>query len=228
MIMPIIWNRANGFAFDRQLQARPPQQGGAETLRAYKRLMRLEAGPEDLLQQNIITQAQNLVIDQQIEFRIPGSNKIDICYYDSSIKKIVFAEIKRKDDGRLFGPGDQPEVIGQLQAYSEAIYREQQAILNGLATVIRLKRALGLQDRLNGIPEEGLQVEPKPLLIVGNCTDEEVHQISHARRNRGNPAPWSRLWNHLENAACGLIVCGKGGCRLSIRGGGGQRWWFGQ
>jgi hypothetical protein len=190
--------------------------------------MKYEAGPEDILQQKIIAQPQNLVIDQQIEFSTANSSKIDLCYYDPSIKKIVFAEIKRKDDLRLFGPDDKPEVISQLQAYTKAIRQEEKAILKGLTTVIRLKRELGLQDRLEGIPEEGLQVEQKPLLIIGNCTDKEVRQIAHARKNRRDASPWSRLWNDLEEVACGLIICGTGGCRLSIKGRGGQRWRFGQ
>jgi hypothetical protein len=188
--------------------------------------MKLEAGPEDRLQQKIIVQSGNLVIDQQIELSLVATNKIDLCYYDPSIKKIVFAEIKRKDDLRLFSPGDEPEVVSQLQGYATAIQQEEAGILAGLTELIRLKRALGLQDRLHGIPANELQLEHKPLLIIGNCSDEEVRQISQAKRNRNSFSPWARLWNRLEHAACGLIVCGTEGCRLSIRGGGGQRWCF--
>ena len=226
--LPVTWKSPKGFAFEEQLLPQIPGEGKPEIVNAYKRLMKFEAGPEDLLQQAIICQPHNLIIDQQVEFPIEGSNKIDICYYDPSIEKIVFAEIKRKDDVRLIGPNEEPEVIAQLRAYGETIQKQQDAILAAITKVIRLKRELGLGDRLQGIPEDGLKLEPKPLLVIGNCNDQDVSQIQNTRKLPRNGGPWSPLWKHLEHVACGLIACGPKGCRMSIRGGGGQRWWFGE
>lgn len=226
--LPLASNNPDGFAFKEELQAQPLHQCQPEILRSYKRLMKFEAGPEDILQQKIITRPKNLVIDQQIEFRSAGSDtiKIDLCYYDPSIERIVFAEIKRVDDSRLIGTDNVPEVIAQLRSYTTIIRREHHPILTGVQNVIQLKRDLGLGNRLTGVPNQDLVLEPKPLLIIGNCTDQEVRQIQHARTHRQNNSPWSRLWDHIEDVACGILICGEDGCRLFIRTGR-QRYWFG-
>ena len=223
----IVWKSPSGFTFEEKLLPQLLEDGRPVVLRAYKRLMKFEAGPEDRLQQEIVTGPKNLIVDQQVEFPIPGSNKIDLCYYDPSLQKIVLAEIKRKDDVRLLVPTDEPEVIGQLRSYMKTIQRQQDHILTELAEVIRLKRELGLGDRLRGVPEGDLRLESKPLLVIGNCTDADVRQIQNAPKNLQDANPWSGLWKHLGKVACGLIACGPKGCRLAIRGGGGQRWWFG-
>lgn len=221
--LPLTWNGATGFVFEEKLQPQLLSNGSSEVLKNCKRLMKFEAGPEDVLQQNIITNARNLILDQQIEFPGMGSNKIDLCHFDPSIARVVFVEIKRKEDLRLFGPGEEPEVIGQLRSYAEIIRGQEEFIMNGLAAVIRLKRELGLDSRLTGVPDDGLCLELKPLLVIGNCTDQDVQQIRRARQ-QGNGS-WSSLWKHLDKVACGLIACGPKGCCLSLHGGGGQRWW---
>jgi len=189
--------------------------------------MKFEAGPEDLLQQQIVAKTQNVILDQQVEFPGEGHNKIDLCCFDPSIGRIVFVEIKRIDDPRLLGPGDEPEVIGQLRSYASWIHRQQEAISSAYTEVVRLKRELGLGNRLKGVPEGHLHVEAKPLLLVGNCTATDVRNIRQARTKSKGDTPWSRLWRHIEQVACGLILCGTVGCQLSVRGKDAQRWQFG-
>lgn len=225
--LPVAWKEGTGFRFTEELQPELPGEGDSAVLKAYKRLMKFEAGPEDLLQQQIVAKAQNLILDQQVEFPGEGHNKIDVCCFDPSIGRIVFVEIKRIDDPRLLGPGDEPEVIGQLRSYAGWIRRQRESITSAYREVVRLKRELGLGNRLKGVPEGNLCVEAKPLLVVGNCTATDVRNIHQARAKSRGDVPWSRLWRHLEQVACGIILCGTSGCQLAIRGGGGQRWRFG-
>jgi hypothetical protein len=223
--VPVAWEDESGFSFDHMLVPQTLGLGDSSVLNAYKRLMKLEAGPEDLLQQEIVSQGENTILDQQVEFPITGYNKIDLCYFDKSTKKMVFAEIKQKDDLRLFGPGEEPEVIAQLKSYGETIHRECDRLVAEFQKVIQLKRELGLASRLEEVPEEALCLEPRPLLVIGNCTSQDVQQIGQAKKSPASSSPWSRLWKQLPGVACGLIVCGPKGCRLCL-GKGGQRWRF--
>jgi len=220
------WNEQAGLRFDDDLKPQQIAVGNAGVLKAYKRLMKYETGPEGILQQAIVTSITNRVLDQQVEFPAGGHNKIDVCHFDLSIQKIVFAEIKRIDDSRLFGPGEVPEVVAQLRDYGVWIARERETICSAYTDVIRWKRDLGLARRLRGIPDEPLDVERKPLLVIGDCSSADVRRIKNARNARDG-SPWSRLWKHLESVVCGVILCGTSGCDLAVRERSQQKLWFG-
>lgn len=224
--LPVAWKEGAGFSFAEKLQPVSPGEGDSAVLKAYKELIQSRSGPEDQLQQKIVTKAQNLILDQQVEFSGEGHNKIDLCCFDPSIGRIVFVEIKQIDDPRLRNPGDEQKVIGQLRSYADWIRRQEESITSAYMEVVRLKRELGLGNRLKGVPEGSLRVESKPLLVVGNCTAADVRNVRQARTKPRDDGPWSRLWQHIEQVACGLILCGPSGCQLAIRGGGRQQWRF--
>jgi len=221
------WDDSTGLAFDSGLSPQPPGTLEPDVLKAYKRMMKYEAGPEDILQQHIASDPRNCVLDQQTEFPARTHNKIDLAYFDPSIGKVCFAEIKRFDDARLFAPAGEPEVIRQLRAYGIWLREQSDTISTEYRRVVAAKRALGLGGRIKEAPDGELSVLTKPVLVIGNCTDADVRQIRQARSRPADGDTWSLLWRHLETVAAGLIISGGVGCDLAIRGGGPQKFWFG-
>ena len=167
-------------------------------------------------------------MDQQVAFPCGGRNKIDICYYDPSAERLVFAVVRRIDDPRLLVPKEQPELVDELKACSAWIERERDAIVSACTEVIRLKRQLGLGDRLQGVPQNGLSVETKPVLVIGYCTPQEVREMRSISKGEHTNTRWSGLWKHLADVCCGVILCGADGCRLDIRRNDRRRWHFGK
>jgi hypothetical protein len=215
--LPLRWINGRGLTFvNDALAPRPLGLADQLDLAAYKRLMTFEAGPEDNLHQLIDCRRGNVILDQQVEFPGLGHNKIDICYFDRSLSRICFAEIKRFDDLRLVAPTDTPEVIGQLQSYGTWLQRYSAAISEAYREVIRLKYALNPNSSVRDLVGQQLQILTKPILIIGNCGRTEVKQISDSRHANAVPTKWTPLWQHVRNAAAGLILCGENGSSLSL------------
>ena len=225
------WNDRKGFLFEDALSTHELGVAVPSTLKAYKRLMEFEAGPEDRLQQYILTNQSNQILDQQVAFsEADRSNKIDLCFFSPSTGKLCFAEIKRCDDTRLFGPADEPEVVRQLRTYAAWLRNQTDSISVAYRRVVQLKRKLGLGDRIQSVPNDKLPVLTKPVLVIGNCTKLDVRNIKKAR-NAGvheekEVKKWMPLWNRLEGVAAGLILCGKKGCGLDRQLGSDQQFWF--
>ena len=118
-------------------------------------------------------------------------------------------------DERLLVPSHKPAVVRQLRAYGIWIAQQCDAIAAAYGNVVRLKRALGLGERIEDVPEQ-LSVLTRPVLIIDGCTDDDVERIRWARRPE-NRNTWSPLWSHLEDVAAGLIVCGCLEASLAIQ-----------
>ncbi len=125
---------------------------------------------------------------------------------------LVFAEVKRKEDSRLFVPKSRPKVIDQLARYCDRIRRHPDDILSAYREVARLKRTLGLEERLSKLPEDGpADLLDKPVLVIGNCSRSDVRSIKNGEDE------WEPLMSNLPEVA-GLILCGEDGCRLDLEG----------
>lgn len=208
-----------GLQFVGQVDPIPIGLASRHVLTAYKAAMNqvLRDFPEGHLVHNIATRIDNVIVDQELTFEEPDVPrvKVDLCYFDLKLKKLVFVEVKRVVDGRLFAPDGRPEVLNQLQAYCERMEVKRDEILRALQTVVALKRSLGLGERLEGIPNgEPLSLLGKPLLVIGNCSKEERASIL-----RGHGI-WAPLMAGLGKVASGLVICGSDGCKLQIGGAG--------
>jgi hypothetical protein len=208
---------SEGFSLPQSLSL-PIGFGDANVLSEYKRVMAsVPRGPECLIVHEILCRQENLIIDQEIKFQVPGegdSDKIDICHFDTHLGCLAFVEVKGIHDSRLMpGSDDVPEVVQQLRRYGRRIEEHQATILADYQSVVGLKTRLGLGPRLNGISNEGLTtILKKPVLVIGDCSRDIVAAIT------GGDEKWLPLLNGLRDSAAGLILCGSDGCRLNLRG----------
>jgi hypothetical protein len=208
----------DGVGLGFELSPKPISLGTAETCarRAYKeRIAQVQSSPECQVVQAICERPENQVLDQEIAFQEPGESrdKIDLCYYEANISKLVFVEVKQVDDSRLFSRanGSRPEVIDQLQSYSLRLKKHKKLILETYTQVASLKRELGLGQRVSDVPKEGIQeLLESPVLIIGNCSASQVQDILNSKER------WQPLMQGIRSSAAALILCGSDGCRLSI------------
>ena len=211
---------AGGLQFTQEGQPEPLRLCEKETLSCYKACAAAENEfPEgDLVQKIVCHDSKNQIIDQEAAFQRRGErrDKVDICYFDVKMNKLVFVEVKRREDGRLVGSGRSPEVLQQLSAYGQRLKDHRDEILNAYRHVVSLKRKLGLGHRLAQVPDDGpSDLLGKPLLVIGDCNE---HHKDDVRRIMGGEDEWAPLLNGLKDVAAGLILCGTTGCRLSLKG----------
>lgn len=222
-----------GFQLPQTLSPLPLSPLTAEVLSEYKRVMRSANSKQEAdIVHELVGRAENIVVDQEIEFQMPGesSDKIDICQYDTGLNCLAFVEVKGLHDRRLRSiGGGAPEVVDQMRRYGERIEQWKKCIVTAYQRVIELKRKLGLESRLEGIPldqelreDQPLRVLRKPKLVIGGCTRADVQSI---RRGEGE---WKLLLEGLQKESAGLILCGKKRCNLNARNGGGQSGGFDQ
>ncbi|HVC95912.1 MAG TPA: hypothetical protein VND64_19640 [Pirellulales bacterium] len=214
--LPMRWRDDAGFAFDPPPSPRAIAFGTPDVLHAYKRMAKF-AGAPDGIRHRFAVDPRNRIVDQEVGFAGNVHGPIDLAYFDPSIEKLCFAVIAHRADERLLVPTDKPAVVLQLRAYGVWLAQQRESIAAAYGNVVRLKRALGLGERVEGVPEE-LTVLIRPLLIIGGCTDVaiDVERIRWARHPE-NRNSWSPLWPHLEDVAAGLIVCGRPEPSLAVR-----------
>jgi len=210
----------NGLQFTQEGQPEPLRLCEKETLGRYKKCATAGSTfPEgDLVQKIVCRDSMNQIIDQEAAFQCAGESrdKIDVCYFDAEMNKLVFVEVKRREDGRLVGSGRSPEVLRQLSAYGQRLKDHRDEILDAYRHVVSWKRQLGLGDRLARVPDDGpSDLLDKPLLVIGDCNE---HHKDDVRRIMGGEDEWAPLLNGLKDVAAGLILCGTTGCRLSLQG----------
>lgn len=209
-------NGAEGLAFEQPPQPLQFGIGEASTLEVFKGVMeRVLTSPEFQIVQAICSKPENQVLDQEIAFQQSGESrdKIDLCYFDSAIEKLVFVEVKRVDDPRLFSktPEALPEVLEQLNSYSTRLRKHRDTILATYTQVALIKRELGLGHRIMHVPFNGLSdLLERPVLVIGNCEEHDVQEIFASAER------WRPLREGLTATAAALILCGKNGCRLNL------------
>jgi len=205
----------DGLAFSEPLGPLPLATAEPPALRAYKAMMDqvLTTFPEAEIIQSICCRAENQILDQEIAFQESGESrdKIDLCHFDTALQKMVFVEVKRKDDGRLLQPEERPEILDQLAAYCRRLRDYRSDLLAAYRLVVGWKRELGLGSRLSQVPTDApTDVLDKPVLVIGNCTSTDVQRIKNGE------GEWAPLMAGLKDVAEGLIMCGTSGCRLNL------------
>ena len=102
-------------------------------------------------------------------------------------------------------------LIGQLARYRKRLHDHRDEIQRIFSKVIQWKHDLGIGGRLKDITRNGqVIIEPKPVLVVGDCSNSEVKQILNGE------GKWKALREELPKVAAGLIACGSAGCNLAL------------
>ncbi len=210
-----------GLQFEPTPKAIPLGLGIPKVIAAYKAAARIR--PEQQLLGAVLNHSANqgIVIDQEIAF--PGNkDRIDLCYFDSIIKKLAFVEIKRVDDTRLRSiSGNPPEVLSQLGNYAGRFDAAGPQILAAFRQAISLKRRLQLNARVDRIPEiDPQELLMRPILAIGGCDDGAVASILNG------DGCWKPLMDGLPRVAAGLYLFGNRGFTLGLRPGGQTRVWL--
>ncbi len=213
----LTWGES-GFGFSGDVSPLPLGLAPADVLADYKAEMAqvLVEFPEAAIVQRIIERTENTILDQEIAFQESGSprDKIDLCHFDQGLQKLVFVEVKRRDDTRLFKPDGAPEVLEQLAAYARRLETNRATVLDAYRIVVAAKRRLGMAERLKSVPIGGVaELLAKPILVIGNCSRADVKAIKEKRDD------WEPLMTKLPQVAAGLILCGNDGCRLALSAG---------
>ncbi len=150
--LPMRWRDDAGFAFDPPLSPRAIGFGTPDVLQAYKRMAKF-AGAPDGLRHRFAVDPRNRVLDQEIGFAGNVHSPIDLAYFDPSIEKLCFAVIKHCADETLLVPSDKPGVVRQLRAYGVWLAQQRDSIAAAYGNVVSLKRAFGLGERIDGVPD---------------------------------------------------------------------------
>lgn len=210
----LICTNEDGLKFQASPEAIPLGLGDPRVIARYKKAARVR--PEQRLLGAVLNHQNNagIVIDQEIAF--PGNNsRIDLCYFDSKLKKLAFVEIKRFDDTRLLSrDGMAPAVLTQLQKYADRFAAEKNCILESFRQAIELKRKLGLKKRVRKIPKGNpTDLLMKPILAIGGCDAKVVNSIKNGDDR------WQPLMKGLPKVAAGLYLFGNDGFTLGLMGG---------
>lgn len=216
-------NPERGLEFDLTPVAIPLGLGTEDVLAAYK--MAAQVTPEKKMLGAVLNHRANegVVVDQEIAFAggERSDDRIDLCYFDSDLRKLAFVEIKRVDDKRLMScGGDPPEVLTQLQNYTHRFENERPNILEAFRKTIELKRKLNLDARVCRIPtDEPKELLMRPILAIGGCTEKIVQEILNADTH------WKPLLDGLPQVAAGLHLFGNSGFTLGLRPGSQTKVW---
>jgi hypothetical protein len=190
--------------------------GTPSVLSEYKRTMRsVSRNLESSIVHEIVRRHQNVILDREIKFQSPGqtvSDTIDVCHFDTHLNCLAMVDVKGIHDIRLEAADNQiPEVVERLQRSCFWIEQHRAAIQEDYQQVVRLKRRIGLTERLSGVPANGpAALLKKPVLVIGNCKRKEMQAIL------GRQKKWVPLLDSIKNHAAGLILCGNAGCRLNL------------
>jgi len=199
---------AQGLMFASAPTPLPPANMSVDTIAAYE--PRLPKRLEDVLKDAIIRHSGNTILDQEVAFADSQSerDRVDLCVCLPEKNSLALIEIKRIHDKRLVERNGVVEVISQLAAYKTRLQNQRKELLEAYQEVVRLKRRLGLGNRLKSVPEDGpAEILMKPILLIGGCSDSQVDDIK-ARRGA-----WAPLIQGLPEVSAELILCGES-CRL--------------
>ncbi|MBP7652155.1 hypothetical protein KA977_01950 [Candidatus Dependentiae bacterium] len=116
-------------------------------------------------------------IDSEFEYPFENSTiRIDLIRIDTQSKKIVFVEVKRIGDARLFNA----EISIQLKQYSNFIKKYSEELLGYYKELFEIKKKLNLlSDELKKISNlDNYEILSKPLLLLGDCQQSWIDNNS--------------------------------------------------
>ncbi len=112
-------------------------------------------------------------VDSEFQYRYTWYKKkvnirVDLIRLDVNSKKIIFVEVKKINDARLYNG----EIVRQLEKYENFISKYKKELLEYYDRIVKIKHKLGLKlpDELENNPSlEGYSLVRKPLLLFGDC-----------------------------------------------------------
>ena len=163
-----------------------------------------------------------MIVDQEFGLHKPDESvfcSVDIIHFDTYLGCLAFVKVTDIHDGQLrpdqFGEGGS---FSRLEQITTRIYAEEnpddsktEKLREILERVVRLKRQIGLGRRVAAVPSEGVRILAKPMLVIGNCSDEDVTEILNGQ------GEWETLMEGLEERTAGLIPCTGDDGELSLR-----------
>ncbi len=201
----------SGLSFAVEVQPLPLGNLTPEVVAQYKRVMKSVAPkPEAAVVHELVIDSRNRIVDQEISFQDKDKkDKIDLCNFDLSLNCLAMVEVKQIDDPRLRSTRTQgPEVVEQLQRYSQRIAERTTEIRQAFQNVIAFKHRLGFGNRLADVPrEKTLRLLKKPILVIGGCERGEIQQILREDE-------WELLMTELAEHAAAVLFCGNKGRSL--------------
>jgi len=212
-----------------------PSGGHPRDLEIFKRRMQSMAGQKDHVQHFVVTNSANQILDQWINFstqptpRQAKANLIDLCYYDPSLEKIVFAEVKHADHLLPVTGSYVPDMMSNLKSHGDWLVSQEAEIIEQYERVVRLKRDLGLGDRLARVPSgKKLELLCKPVLIIGGLEWSKFKSFPDPTSDEIIGTKWEQILRSLPDVAAGLIIYSYEGGWLAMREEDGDRWFFGE
>lgn len=119
-------------------------------------------------------------IDSEFQYsykNITGEQiRIDLTRIDPEHKKIVFIEVKRMGDPRLYNN----EIRQQLQSYKNFINDNEKQLLSYYKRLFMIKKKLSILPKglLDIESLDGYSIAEKPLLLFGDCEQEWINEHS--------------------------------------------------
>lgn len=107
--------------------------------------------------------------DSELAYSIEGKViRIDLIELDNGL--LTFVELKLIGDKRLNKREGEPEIINQMNKYSEFIFDYKDEVIPYYQKLLSVKKRLGIIDYVKKIDKLNL----KPLLLIFNNYDEEI------------------------------------------------------
>jgi hypothetical protein len=207
----------SGFEYSPSLA--PVQVGNfdPDCVAAFKPRIRSNCGLKGDLLHRLELRNTNLVVDQEIALQasdVKPFGKIDLCIFDKVVNAFSLIEVKMIDDSRLVPSvmGENPEVIERLARSKNWINRNGKELADVFESIVQMKRRLGMENRLAGIPDLAPRsILSRPALVIGNCTRAQIQEIL------AGEGVWKPLMDALPAVASGLILFGAAGTNLELQ-----------
>ena len=134
------------------------------------------SGSEKAIQSKFIRN-DSAFIDSEFQYNLGHELiRIDLVRIDEKLKKIVFVELKRIGDARLYNG----EIVLQLEKYENFITSYDKALETYYRDIFMIKKSLGiLPESIKSLPSlAGYTVEPKVLLLFGDSNKQWIDKFS--------------------------------------------------
>lgn len=170
---------ANGIGFTGKVEPMGFSQLDAKPLKAIMDRIkeRFDSESEKAIQYKFAT-TDPYIIDTEFQWE-NNLLRIDLVRLDAKQKKLVLVEIKTIGDPRLFPDRakGREDIHDQLKKYYEFAKKNAGFLLDYYAQILRIKINLGIitNPTVKKLTLDGWQVEEKPLLAFGDCTQQWIN-----------------------------------------------------
>ena len=144
-------------------------------------------------------------IDSEFQYKHGHESiRIDLVRIDEKLKKIVFVELKRIGDARLYNG----EIALQLDKYNNFIKSYGKDLETYYRDIFVIKKSLGiLPERIKSLPSlAGYTVEPKLLLLFGDANQQWIDKFSPTLDQAIRPHAYGAYYFGKPEYNCDLIM----------------------